>query len=574
MRRRISLGGVFVAVVVVVGLSLVAGYRAGAQQARTADNPRPPAAAMAAHKIKYYWDPMLGPSSISDKPGVSAMGMDLVPVFDDGNGAADVGEVRIDPAVVQNMGIRTAVATRGSLTQTIRTVGVLRVPEPAIHEVSLRVSGWIERLYADQEGMHVKAGDPLFAVYSPDLQVAADELISAQKSVAALDPAAAAPVRAEVTAMAESAKRKLWLWGVADQDIDAIAKSSAAPKSVVFRSPADGEITEKMVVDGSSVQAGMKLMRIEDRCRLWLDAVVYEGQMSAIALGQKVEATTDSLPGRTFRGTVTFISPRIDPATQTETIRAVLDNSDLALAPGTYVTVNVSTRPLDDVVMVPREAVIDTGVRQVAFVTKSDGHFTPVEVRLGASGDKDRVQVVQGLSAGDVVVSSGQFLMDVESRTNEAINKLTSARPAETVALAAAPSSAPADGHELFIIHCPMANADWVQSDQTIANPYLGSSMSTCGSVARTVSRPDSATPLAGLVDTYLRVSKSLTEDKVDAPAMQAVKTAAEKLAGDTYTSLRQAADRLAQANTLEAARGAFQPLSDELVKALPPAKP
>jgi len=163
---------------------------------------------------KRWWDPMLGPSSITDHPGKSAMGMDLVPL--DANRAGP--EVQIDPAMVQNMGVRTATVGRGPLTKTVRTVGLLKLPEPGMHDVSLKVGGWIDKLYADQDGMHVTKGEPLFELYSQDLQVAEEELISAVKSINSLDANASPSIRQEAQNLIDSAKRKLRLWDVAEED--------------------------------------------------------------------------------------------------------------------------------------------------------------------------------------------------------------------------------------------------------------------------------------------------------------------------------------------------------------------
>jgi membrane fusion protein, copper/silver efflux system len=239
-----------------------------------------------APKIKYYWDPMLGPSSISDKPGKSAMGMDLVPVYEDSaSSTVDDGsagpEVTIDSAVVQNMGIRTAPVTRGALTQTVRVVGMLQIPQTAEYDVNLRINGWIEKLYADQEGILVHAGQPLFEFYSPDLQVAEEELISA---TAALKSQDTAPT--EARNLVDSARRKLRLWGIAEQDIQTIADSATPPETVPIRSPVDGELQEKMIAQGAGVQAGATLMRIEDHSKLWLTAQVYERQMGLVEVGQ------------------------------------------------------------------------------------------------------------------------------------------------------------------------------------------------------------------------------------------------------------------------------------------------
>jgi RND family efflux transporter MFP subunit len=386
-------------------------------------------------KILYYWDPMLGPSSITHAPGKSAMGMDLVPVYEDAQSAGPT--VRIDPTIVQNMGLRTAEVTRGSLKKTVRAVGILEVPDTAQYEINLKVGGWIKKLYANQEGMHVHKGETLFDLYSPDLQVAEEELIGAVKSLKTMDPTASNALRAEQQSLVDSAKQKLRLWDVADEDIDAIAIAEKAPATVPFRNPFDGHVMDKMVVDGSAVQAGMKIMRIEDHTKLWLEARVYEDDMAQIALGQTVEATVDAQPGKTYTGPITFIYPHLDPTSRTVLARVTLDNPNHDLSPGMYATANIITRPLADAVWVPREAVIDTGTRQIAFVLMSQGHFEPRKVRMGMVADGDRVQILEGLAPGEKVVTSGQFLLDVESRTAEAIDKL---RHPSTDSASAAPA--------------------------------------------------------------------------------------------------------------------------------------
>jgi RND family efflux transporter MFP subunit len=373
-------------------------------------------------KILYYWDPMLGPSSIAHAPGKSAMGMELVPVYEDEQSGGPT--VIIDPTIVQNMGVRTAEVTRGKLSVTVRAVGVLEVSEPAIYEVNLKVNGWIDKLYADTEGMHIHKGEPLFDLYSPDIQVGEEELIGAVKSLGVFDPKSSEAIRGESQGMVDSAKQKLRLWGISDQDIDAIAKANKAPMAIPFRSPADGDLVEKMVVEGSAVQAGMKLMRIEDHSTLWLNAEVYEDQIGTVALGQSVETIIDGIPGKTFTGPIVFIHPHVDHMTRTVTVRVLLDNAKHELRPGMYATANIITKPVSDAVLVPRESVIDTGTCQLAFVAEAEGHFDPRKVRMGIMGDNDQVQILEGLAPGETVVTSGQFLMDVESRTTEAINKL------------------------------------------------------------------------------------------------------------------------------------------------------
>jgi RND family efflux transporter MFP subunit len=369
-----------------------------------------------------WWDPMIGPSSITNHPGKSAMGMEMVPFTSQ---AASGADLTIDPAVVQNMGVQTAPVTRGPLHVTIRAVGLFKLPEPGLHDISLKVGGWIDKLYADQEGMHVMKGEPLFALYSPDLQVAEQELISAVQSQRSLNREASPALRKEADNLVASARRKLQLWDVDEQEIDAIAKADSPPRDIVFRSPASGHLENKMIVQGSPVQPGMKLLGIADHTTMWLDAEVYEQQITLVKMGQPVTAMLDAIPGKTFTGTVSFIYPHVDHMTRTLMVRSTFDNPDFDLKPGMYADANVIAEPVADAIHVPQEAVIDTGTKQIAFVAEEGGHFGPRTVRVGIQADDDRLQIVDGLAVGETVVTSGQFLMEVESRTNEAIAKLS-----------------------------------------------------------------------------------------------------------------------------------------------------
>jgi Cu(I)/Ag(I) efflux system membrane fusion protein/cobalt-zinc-cadmium efflux system membrane fusion protein len=325
------------------------------------------------------------------------------------------------------MGVQTASVTRGPLHVTIHAVGLFKLPEPGLHDISLKMGGWIDTLYADQVGMHISKGEPLFALYSPELQVAEQELISAVQSRRSLDPEGSTALRNEAENLIASARRKLQLWDVDEREIEAVAKADKAPRDIVFRSPAMGHLEEKIIVQGSAVQPGMKLLSIADHTTMWLDAEVYEAQIPLVRMGQTVEATVDAIPGKTFTGKVAFIYPHVDHMTRTLIVRATFDNPDFALKPGMYADANVVAQPEGDAIQVPQEAVIDTGTRQIVFVAEGGGHFSPKTVRVGIRADNDRLQIVEGLAVGETVVTSGQFLMDVESRTNEAIAKLRGA---------------------------------------------------------------------------------------------------------------------------------------------------
>ncbi|HEV2294740.1 MAG TPA: efflux RND transporter periplasmic adaptor subunit [Tepidisphaeraceae bacterium] len=379
------------------------------------------AAAGGERKILYWWDPMLGPSSISDKPGKSAMGMDLVPVYEDevSGGTA----VTIDPVVVQNMGVRVGEVTRGPINRMIRAVGYLEEAQPLVHDVNLRVSGWIEKLYADTEGMHLRKGDPLFELYSPEVQVAVEELIAARKAVGSLGPQADHLAQRNTQTIVESARRKLEQWGLDNEQIEKLASLDKAPRTITFRSPITGHLTQKNVVEGASVRAGERALQLVNHSVLWLDSQVYEQDLPFIKLGQKVTAVVDAMRGKRLEGEVIFIHPHVDPVTRTAKVRMELPNPDLSLRPGMYATAQISAQIADEALLVPREAVIDTGKREVVFIAVADGRFEPRNVELGAFNSDGTVQVLSGLAPGEQVVTSGQFLLDSESRMREAIQK-------------------------------------------------------------------------------------------------------------------------------------------------------
>jgi len=375
-------------------------------------------AASAKRKVKYWHDPMMNPPYISQQPGKSPMGMDLVPVYEHEVMAGPA--VTIDPVIVQNMGVRVAPVVFGSVQREVRVVGYLEEPEPLHRDINLRVRGWIEKLYADTDGMPIQKGQKLFDMYSPDIQVAANELIAARES---LDAAADGQAKATAQVMFQSTARKLELWGLERQQVQMLAKLEKAPETVTIIAPIGGHLTEKKVYEGAGVEAGMMVMRIADRNRMWVDTQVYEQQLRLVKIGSKARATIVSEPGKVYEAEVIFIHPHIDPQTRTALVRLQIPNEDYHLRQGMYATVDILTEPTPPAPVVPREAVIDTGTRQIAFVASGGGKFEPRQVKLGVSGRDGLVQVLSGVAPNEQVVTSGQFLLDSESRLKEAIQK-------------------------------------------------------------------------------------------------------------------------------------------------------
>ena len=539
-------GRVLTGLVIIMGVGVVI---AAANRTGSA----PAASEQAAAHAQKLWHCGMHPQVILEHPGNCPIcGMELTPIAAAGDASQPL-VVTVEPEMVQNMGVRTAVVKRGALHKTIRAVGVLKLAETGARDVSLKVSGWIDELYADQMGMHVHAGEPLFAVYSPEFQVAAEELISAVKSERIGGDAA----REQAKRMAESARRKLKLWDVADEEIGAIAKADRPPKDVIIRSPVTGHVEEKEIVAGSAVQPGMRLMRIADHSKLWLDVQVYEDQAGMVKAGQEVVASIEGFGGASVKGAIDFVYPHVDPMTRTIAARLWLNNPDMTLKPGMFATAQIMTQPVDDALLCPRETVIDTGTRQIVFTTDGNGHFAPRDVRMGMSGDDDMVEIVSGLSAGETVVTSGQFLIDAESRTVEATRRLTAPQKI--------PATRPA---ALSVMYCPMTKAYWVQSGTAVANPFVGKEMLDCGSEKKKVSSPGEA-KMAEVTAAYLKVQVTLSEDKFDKEAIGAFGKAVDALGARGNGELKKSAEALGGAKDIKQARDAFVGVSAGMIKVL-----
>lgn len=406
-----------VALVALVACLASPGAAHGAEAPGTAHDEHAAHEAPVAPKRQLYTCGM-HPQVIRDEPGACPIcGMELTPL-DLSDAAEAPGTITIDPAIVQNMGVRTAEVVEAPLRKLVRATGILAEAQPRQHDVNLRVSGWIERLHADVEGMHVRAGEPLFDLYSPELQVAIGELIGAERARDA--HGAGAPLVA-------AARQKLELLGLPRAEIDRLARLDRPPATVTFRSPIDGHVVEKPIVAGDAVEAGTRALRIVDHSELWLDVRVFEQDVPFLRLGQPARATLASQPGKPIEGRIDFVHPHVDPVTRTTVARMTVRNPGVVLRPGTYATVEIESEIAPRALLAPRSAVIDTGTEQLVFLARPGGRFEPRTVELGATGSDGRVQVLAGLAAGDQVVTSGQFLLDSESNMREALERFLGA---------------------------------------------------------------------------------------------------------------------------------------------------
>lgn len=362
-----------------------------------------------------YWRAPMGPAEIYDQPGKSAMGMDLVPVYEDELvGGVDIF---IDPVTQQNMGIRTAEVARQSLVRTIRTYGHVTYDETRTVRVSPKASGWIETLHVDFTGKSVTEGEPLFEIYAPELVTAQEAYLVAFQSAKRL-------AKDRQTGLLASARRRLQYFDIADSEIEALEATGQVRKTLVIRSPASGVVIEKTAEEGGHVKAGTTIYRIADLSRVWVEAHIFEYELPWVREGQPAEMTIPYWPGDVRSGTVTYVYPYLRPQTRDVRLRLEFDNADLRLKPDMYADIHIQTRADEQGLLLPSEAVLRSGERNVVFVVKGGGKFTPREVTLGLSTDGGMVQALAGLAPGDVVVTSGQFLLDSESKLQEAVQKM------------------------------------------------------------------------------------------------------------------------------------------------------
>lgn len=398
-----------------------------------------PAAPSGERKIKYYKSTM-APAEVRQTPGKDSMGMEMVPVYEDEAAASASQIIAIDPVTTQNMGIRTALVTRGPLRRNIRTVGTIEYNETALAEVTTKFKGWIEKLFVDATGQQVHRGDPLFEIYSP-------ELYSAQREYAvAIEQGKNSPA---ADSLKVSALTKLQFFDVTDGQIAELERAGKPTKTLTVFAPRDGIVVEKMVVQGQMVESGMKLYRLADLGLVWVQAQIYEQDLTYIKLGQEATVTLSYLPDREFRGRVTYIYPNVDEKTRTAQVRMEFHNPGYFLKPGMFATVRVSSELEPSVLLVPDMAILRSGEKNTVFVALEKGKFEPRAVVLGPQAENDMYQVISGLAEGERIVTSGQFMLDSESQLREAIQKMTDPKQPGTDVPKASPDTNPMPGHDM-----------------------------------------------------------------------------------------------------------------------------
>ena len=391
-------------------------------------NPANPAAAVDAgkkeRKLLYYRNPM-GLPDTSPTPKKDPMGMDYIAVYegeDDGGAepaSANANQVRISTEKIQKLGVRTEVAALRVLDKTVRAAGRVEPDESRTFAISPKFEGYVERLYVNVTGQPVGKGQVLFEAYSPELVAAQREYAIAAQGVAALKDAGQA-TQSGMQQLAESSLARLRNWDVSDEQLRTLAASGEARRTLTFRSPVSGIVTEKKALQGMRFMPGEELYQVTDLSSVWVVADIFEQDIGLLKQGVKARVTINAYPGKVFEGKVSYVYPTLKPETRTVPVRIELPNPGLMLKPSMFAQVEVTVAGRAPAVTVPLSAVIDSGTRQIVLVQQGEGRFEPRAVKLGMRSEMS-VEVLDGVSEGEAVVVSANFLIDAESNLKAAV---------------------------------------------------------------------------------------------------------------------------------------------------------
>jgi len=439
-------------VILAVIAALAAGYFFGARDhGGKVGEPAARAETQAAEPEILYWVAPMDPNFRRDKPGKSPMGMDLVPVYADEAEAAD-GGVRISPAVENNLGVRSEVATVRPMWRKIEATGYVSFDETHISHVHLRTQGWIVRLAVTAEGDRVAAGDLLFELYSPELLNAQKEFLQA--------------LQRGDERLRRGGEEKLRALGMVRSEIDNLVATGEVVENIRVQAPQDGVVTALNVREGMYVQPNTTVMSLADLSRVWLQAEVFESQAEWVSAGQAAEARLDYLPGQIFTGQVDYVYPVLDPKTRTLRVRLRFDNRDERLKPNMYAQVSIFGTLQPSALSIPREALIRAPGRDRVVVALGEGRFHVHEVMTGMESG-DWVEIIAGIEEGDRVVTSAQFLIDSEASLSGSVRRLESVpetpaqRLAESVFASGKVEAVDSQRRRLRVSHGPIEALAW-----------------------------------------------------------------------------------------------------------------
>ncbi|MCF6216748.1 MAG: efflux RND transporter periplasmic adaptor subunit [Emcibacter sp.] len=389
-------------------------------------------AAKSSEKTPLYWVAPMDPNYTRDKPGKSPMGMDLIPVYDDGGSGSDTGPgtIKISPEVINNLGVRTALVARKALHTEIKTVGYVKYDEDQLVHIHPRVEGWIEKLYIKAAGDPVEKGQMLYEIYSPALVNAQEEL------VIALGRNNARLIRA--------AEDRLNALRLPKDTIQKLKKTKKVTQTITIYAPKSGVVDNLNIREGFYVKPGTTLMSIGTLDQVWVEAEVFERQAFQVSVGLPVTMSLDYLPGKTWAGKVDYIYPALNAKTRTLKVRLRFDNENDELKPNMFAQVVIHAESTDNSLLIPKEAVIRSGSFDRVVLALGEGRFKSVKVKVGRF-DVQSAEILSGLEAGEKIVVSAQFLLDSESSKTSDFKRMNAESDEErTQSPNLAPSLAPA----------------------------------------------------------------------------------------------------------------------------------
>jgi Cu(I)/Ag(I) efflux system membrane fusion protein len=396
-----------------------------------------------------YWVAPMDPNYQRDKPGKSPMGMDLIPVYaDDLNGENDKpGTVKIDPAVENNLGVKTAKVEREVLAPHIETVGYIAFDESKLWQTNVRVSGWVEKLYINAVGEKVKQGEVLFTLYSPELVKAQEELISAYKT--------------NRKGMIKGATDRLITLGVDHSQIRSIVRQGKASQTIEIKAPADGVIASLNIREGGYLSPAQAVISAGPLDEVWVDAEVFERQSHWIKQGSQASMMLDALPGGEWHGEVDYVYPILEPSTRTLRVRLKFNNSQGELKPNMFANVTLKPETNDEVLTIPRSSVIRSGGMTRVVLAEGEGKYRSARIEVGREA-ADKIEVLQGLELGDRIVTSAHFMLDSESSQSADLSRINGVEaPAQTAWAKGEITNVMADHRMLTINHQPVPEWDW-----------------------------------------------------------------------------------------------------------------
>jgi len=348
--------------------------------------------------------------------------MDLVPMYADAEQSMEKmppGTVKISSTKQQLIGVRTDIVKRESLKRTIRAVAQVQIDETKIARIHVKIAGWVDKVHVDFIGKLVRKDEPLFSLYSPDLVATQQEYLIARRAEKDLASAPFEEVSKGAETLFQAARQRLRLWDMSGEQIRQLDETGEVSRTTTMYSPIDGFVLKREVFERTYITPETELYEIADFSTVWVNAEIYEYELPYVKVGQSAQMTLSYFPGSTYTGNIVYIYPTVDPMTRTVKVRLEFPNPDFKLKPDMFADVQLNIGYGTQTV-VPQEAVLDSGSEQIVFVATGDGYFEPRKVQLGPRLE-DRVVVLAGLKAGETIVTSGNFLIDSESRLKNAM---------------------------------------------------------------------------------------------------------------------------------------------------------